>query len=88
MPAHKKKVLKLHAQGLSIGQIAENLKIEAEEVRHIITQQWADDKEGILLLDRIANRHGKPADSANSSESELPHTPRSSGTPWLPFEIW
>lgn len=55
----KDKILSLHSQGLSIGQIAEKLKVDSDVVRSVIARQWADDKEGILMRSRVAGRHGR-----------------------------
>lgn len=51
--------LSLHAQGLSIGEIAEQLKISPEAVREIIVQHWAEDRAKGLMLQKVSGRRAR-----------------------------
>lgn len=50
------RALSLHAQGLSVEEIAEQLKISSEAVREIIVRQWAEDKEKGLMQQKVSGR--------------------------------
>lgn len=52
----EKDVLLLHLQGLSIAQIAERLGSEPDDVRGVVTRQWAKEKDGDLMRNKVAGR--------------------------------
>lgn len=54
-----KEIMRLHECGYSVGQIAERLKVEPEEVRSAIAASWDADKKKELLANKVAGRRGR-----------------------------
>ena len=54
-----KEIMKLHKCGYLVGQIAERLKVEPEEVRSAIAASWGKDKKSDMMQGKIAGRFGK-----------------------------
>lgn len=52
-------IMKLHNEGMAVGQIAESLSISEIEVRSTIAGQWNEDKKRQSVAEKVAGRLGK-----------------------------
>ena len=55
----KKKVISLHEKGLPMSEIAEELELDVDEVRAIVTGKWDEDKRKKSVEEKVAGRLGK-----------------------------